>query len=69
MSDMSTDKDFDVSELSKIFSETGNYQNNDFLFMLIIIMLFIGFFPKDNETTQYLKGKIDAYENILKEKD
>lgn len=66
---MPTDNNFDAAEFAKIFSEPNKNQNSDFFFMLSILMLFNGFLPKDSETSQYLKGKIDAYENILKEKD
>lgn len=44
----------------------GNNNNFDPIWLILLFMLFFGFYPNSNSMESYFKGKIDAYENVLK---
>lgn len=61
---MSDEKKFDSSEYATLFdNSTNNFNELSFLMLIFLIIMFNGF---GNNSESFLKGKIEAYENILK---
>lgn len=64
---MENEKDFNFSDYASIFNSDFS-KSNDSMNLLWILLLFMPLFFGNNSSSMesYLKGKIEAYENVLK---
>lgn len=63
---MPDNKNFETSDFAKLFQDSSSNNSLDPIWILIMCMLLMEFWPNSNSTESFLKGKIEAYENVLK---